>query len=71
MEALNERIARIEDALLSVLPDAVDSSWLARVAGQDCPEASPSWADSFLEPGEGTASPGGQEVAPSCDCPHL
>ncbi len=64
MEALNERIARIEDALLSVLPDAVDSSWLARVAGQDCPEASPSWADSFLEPGRELLRRGGKRWRP-------
>ncbi len=45
MNAINERIARIEDALALVLPDSVDQAWLARVAGQECPEAKPilSW----------------------------
>ena len=64
MEALNERIARIEDVLLSVLPDIVDSSWLARVAGQDCPEASPNWADLFLEPGRELLRRGGKRWRP-------
>jgi octaprenyl-diphosphate synthase len=64
MNALNERIARIEDALALVLPDNVDQSWLARVAGQECREASPEWADSFLEPGRELLRRGGKRWRP-------
>jgi octaprenyl-diphosphate synthase len=64
MNAINERIARIEDALALVLPDSVDQAWLARVAGQECPEAKPAWADSFLEPGRELLRRGGKRWRP-------
>ncbi len=64
MNALNERIARIEQALSSVLPDSVDSSWLTRVAGGDCRGASPEWADAFLEPGRELLRRGGKRWRP-------
>lgn len=64
MDALSERIARIEDALAFNLPDTVDSRWIARVAGGDCPEARPEWADSFLEPGRELLRRGGKRWRP-------
>jgi len=64
MDALDERIARIEDALALVLPDAVDALWLNRVAGIDCPEARPDWADAFLEPGRDLLRRGGKRWRP-------
>lgn len=64
MNALNKRIDRIEKALLSVIPDKVDSSWLARVAGGDCRGASPEWADAFLEPGRELLRRGGKRWRP-------
>ncbi|MCK5735751.1 MAG: polyprenyl synthetase family protein [Spirochaetaceae bacterium] len=64
MDALSERIARIEKVLLSVLPDNVDSAWLNRVAGGNCPEASPVWADSFLDPGRELMRRGGKRWRP-------
>ena len=64
MEALDERIARIEASLAVILPDEVDSRWLARVAGQECSEASPKWADSFLEPGRDLLRRGGKRWRP-------
>ena len=64
MNALNERIARIEQALSSVLPESVDTPWLTRVAGGDCRGASPEWADAFLEPGRELLRRGGKRWRP-------
>jgi len=64
MNALNERIARIEQVLSTVLPDSVDTSWLSRVAGGDCRGASPEWADAFLEPGRELLRRGGKRWRP-------
>ena len=64
MEALEERIARIEKVLAETLPAAVDSAWLAQTAGQACSEARIDWADAFLEPGRDLLCRGGKRWRP-------
>lgn len=64
MNPLNERITRIENELKAILPDSVDSEWLNAVAGQDCPEARPAWADQFLQPGRELLGRGGKRWRP-------
>lgn len=64
MDALEERIVRIEAALADTLPDSVDSVWLSRAVGQDCREARSDWADGFLEPGRDLLRRGGKRWRP-------
>ena len=64
MNALDERLGRIEAVLSEILPDIVDSFWLSRAAGQECSEARTDWADTFLEPGRDLMRRGGKRWRP-------